>query len=173
MVSEHADGGVGEEHRDKAGNNQDRRAAGDQDANRNQLTDGAPHKAPDHGVRREAINSRTVNRQNRTWDQALRDTVKRFREFRHKHAHALSDDEDRHRKGETSLQDVHRPVHFACHRLHGVDTEGEQNGTKEDGHDNRRGDDVVVENIQPAWQFEVFNAFLFFAEERRNFIGNP
>ena len=33
--------------------------------------------------------------------------------------------------------------------------------------------DVVVENIQPAWQFEVFNAFLFFAEERRNFIGNP
>ncbi len=82
-------------------------------------------------------------------------------EFRHKHAHALSDDEDRHRKGETSLQDVHRPVHFACHRLHGVDTEGEQNGTKEDGHDNRRGDDVVVENIQPAWQFEVFNAFLF------------
>ena len=33
--------------------------------------------------------------------------------------------------------------------------------------------DVVVENIQPARQFEVFNAFLFFAEERRNFIGNP
>ncbi len=55
-------------------------------------------------------------------------------------------------EGETSLQDVHRPVHFACHRLHGVDTEGEQNGTKEDGHHNRRGDDVVVENIQPAWR---------------------
>ncbi len=71
------------------------------------------------------------------------------------------------------MQDVHRPVNFACHRLHGVDTKGEQNGTKEYSHDNRRGDDVVVENIQPAGQFEVFNAFLFFAEERCDFISNP
>ena len=71
------------------------------------------------------------------------------------------------------MQDVDRPVHFTRHRLYGVDTEGEQNGAKEDGHDNRRGDDVVVENVQPTRQFEVFNALLFFAEERCDFISNP
>ncbi len=36
---------------------------------------------------------------------------------------------------------------------------GEQNGTKEDGHIIAVGDDVVMENVQPARQFEVFNAF--------------
>lgn len=69
----------------------------------------------------------------------------------------------RHRKGETGLQDIDCPVGFTRHRLYGIDTKGEQNGTKEDGHYNRRGDDVVMENVQPARQFEVFNAFLFFA----------
>ena len=173
MVSEHADSGVREEHRDKARNNQDRGAAGNQDANRNQLADGAPHKAPDHRVRREAINSGAVNRQYCARNQTLRDTVKGLRELGDKHTHALGDDEDRHRKGETGLQDIDCPVGFTRHRLYGIDTKREQNGTKEDGHYNRRGDDVVMENVQPARQFEVFNAFLFFAQERRDFIGNP
>ncbi|SUH22972.1 Uncharacterised protein [Salmonella enterica subsp. enterica] len=76
-------------------------------------------------------------------------------------------------KEKTGLQDIDCPVGFTRHRLYGIDTKREQNGTKEDGHYNRRGDDVVMENVQPARQFEVFNAFLFFAQERRDFIGNP
>ena len=33
---------------------------------------------------------------------------------------------------------------------------------KEDGHDNRQVELMLSwKNIQPAWQFEVFNAFLF------------
>ena len=71
------------------------------------------------------------------------------------------------------MQDIDRPVGFTRHRLHHVNAKGEQDGAEEDGHHNCRGDDVVVEDIQPARQFEVFNTLLFFAQVRRNFVSNP
>ncbi len=57
------------------------------------------------------------------------------------------------------------PVGFTRHRLYGIDTKGEQNGTKEDIITIAVEYYVVMENVQPAWQFEAFNAFL--ARERR------
>lgn len=44
---------------------------------------------------------------------------------------------------------------------------------EEEGHHNRRRNDIVVENIQPARQFKIFDALFFFAQIRRDFIGNP
>ena len=173
MVGKNANRRVGEEHRDKAWNNQNRGADADQNADGNQLTDGAPHKAPDHRIRREAIDSGAVDRQHRPGDQTLRDTVEGFGQLGDKHPHALSDDENRHREGETGLQDIDRPVGFTRHRLHHVNAEREQDRTEEDSHHNRGGNDVVVEDVQPAGQLEVFDALLFFPQPGRHFVGNP
>ncbi len=60
------------------------------------------------------------------------------------------DDENSNSEGETGLQDIDRPVGFTRHRLHHVNAKGEQDSAEEDGHHNCRGDDVVVEDIQPA-----------------------
>ena len=62
---------------------------------------------------------------------------------------------------------------FPRHRLHHINTEGEQNGAEEEGHHNRGRHDVVMEDIQPARQLKVFNTLFFFAQVRRNFISNP
>lgn len=70
------------------------------------------------------------------------------------------------------MQDIDRPVGFTRHRLHHVNAKGEQDSAEEDGHHNCRGDDVVVEDIQPAVQFEIFNTLLF-CPVRRDFVSNP
>ena len=103
----------------------------------------------------------------------MRDTVEGFGQFGDEHPHALGNDENGHREGETGLQDIDRPVGFPRHRLHDVNTKGKQDRAKENGHDNRGGNDVVVEDIEPAWQLEVFHTLLFFPQIRRHFVGNP
>ncbi len=70
-----------------------------------------------------------------------------------------------HRKGETGW-DVNRPVHLpaiAC--TVSIPKEGRM-AQEEDNYFNRHGDDVVMENVQPARRFEVFQHTLF-AWERR------
>jgi len=173
VIGKHADGGVREEHRDKAGDDHDGRAHAKQNGDSNQLADGAPHKAPDHGVRRKAVNSRAVDGQHGTGDQALGDAVKGFGQFSNEHTHALNNDENRHRKHQTGLQDVNRPVGFSGHLLQGVEAEGTQNDAEEHGHHDGGRHDIVMENIQPARQFEIFNTVFFLAEIRRDFISDP
>ncbi len=71
------------------------------------------------------------------------------------------------------MQDIDRPVGLTRHRLDYVDTEREQNGAEEEGHYNRCRNDVVMEDIQPAWQLKVLHTLLFFTQIRGNLVGNP
>ena len=62
---------------------------------------------------------------------------------------------------------------FTRHRLNHINAEREQDRPEEDGHHNRGRNDVVMEDIQPAWQLEIFYALLFLTQIRRDFVSNP
>lgn len=164
---------VREEHWDKARDDQDGGTNADENTHGNQLADGAPHKAPDHGIRREHRWRRSrspAQRRGSGAEMPLKASDSSATNIRTPRIQVMMKIATAKEK---PVCRIYRPSSgFARHRLYNVDAKGEQNGAKENGHHNR-GETMLSWKILSQPGSLRSSTLSSFSPDTRHFIGNP